>query len=57
MAIVELVKFANNYPKNDLADDAEFQIAELYKEVGQHTKAIDAYEEIVSKHPEWRLCR
>jgi len=43
--------FLKEYPKSDLADNAQFWIGECYMAMKQYEQAILAYQEVIKKYP------
>ncbi len=43
--------FLNEYPKSDLADNAQFWIGECYMALKQYEQAILAYQDVIKKFP------
>ena len=50
-AIDGFKSFLKEYPKSDLADNAQFWIGECYTALGEYERAILAYQEVIKKHP------
>ena len=50
-ALSSFESFLEQYPKSDLADNAQFWIGECYMELGEYEQAILAYEDVINKYP------
>lgn len=50
-AIIGFKDFLKEYPKSDLADNAQFWIGECYMAIKQYEQAILAYQEVIKKYP------
>jgi tol-pal system protein YbgF len=51
LAIQGYQAFLNYYPKNDLADDAQFMIGECYFNDSKFADAVTAYTRVISNYP------
>ncbi len=51
-AIAGCNRLIKNYPKSNLADNAQFWIGETYMALGKYEQAIHAYNEVITKYPE-----
>jgi tol-pal system protein YbgF len=43
--------YVRNFPRNDLADDAQWYIGECYQQDGKFAEAIDAYNRVITNYP------
>jgi tol-pal system protein YbgF len=50
-AIIGFKGFLKDYPKSDLADNAQFWIGECYMAMKQYEQAVLAYQEVIKKYP------
>lgn len=50
-AILGFKDFLKNYPKSDLADNAQFWIGESYFSLKQYEQAILAYNDVIKRYP------
>lgn len=50
-AVIGFKDFLKEYPKSDLADNAQFWIGECYMAMKQYEQAILAYQEVIKKYP------
>ncbi len=50
-ALDGFTNFRKEYPKSDLADNAQFWIGECYTALGEYERAILAYQEVIKKYP------
>jgi tol-pal system protein YbgF len=44
--------FLDEYPKSDLADNAQFWIGECYMSMGQYKEAAVAFDDVIKKYPD-----
>ncbi|NLD37975.1 MAG: tol-pal system protein YbgF [Desulfatiglans sp.] len=44
--------FLAEYPKSDLADNAQFWIGECYMSMGQYKEAVKAFDDVIKKYPD-----
>lgn len=51
LAVQGFESFLKYYPKNDLADDAQFYIGESYFNAGQFSEASTAYGRVIANYP------
>ena len=51
-AISDFEGLLQHTPQSNLADDAYFQLAELYIKLANYDKAIETYENLIKKYPE-----
>jgi tol-pal system protein YbgF len=51
LAIQGFQAYLNYYPKNDMADDAQFQIGESYSNSGKWAEAVAAYSRVIADYP------
>ncbi|MFH1825635.1 MAG: tetratricopeptide repeat protein [Candidatus Firestonebacteria bacterium] len=51
-AIEEYIKVIQNYPKNELFDDAHFRISECYYNKGDYDKAISWFRHLITNYPD-----
>lgn len=52
LAILSFRRFLDNYPRNDLADNAAYWIGECYFRQGSYTKSVEQFEELLSRYPD-----
>ena len=50
-AIIGFKDFLKEYPKSDLADNAQFWIGECYMAMKQYEQAVLAYQDVIKKYP------
>jgi tol-pal system protein YbgF len=50
-ALIGFKRFIQDYPKSDLADNAQFWIGECYMGLEQYEQAILAYQEVIKRYP------
>jgi tol-pal system protein YbgF len=43
--------YVKNFPRNDLADDAQWYIGECYHQDGKFAEAVDAYNRVITNYP------
>jgi tol-pal system protein YbgF len=43
--------YVNAFPRNDLADDAQWYIGECYQQNGKFSEAVDAYNRVITNYP------
>jgi tol-pal system protein YbgF len=43
--------YVANFPRNDLADDAQWYIGECYHQDGKFAEAVDAYNRVITNYP------
>ena len=53
-ALPAFSRFLKKYPASELADIAQYRIAEIYDSTGQSGKAFDAYQKLVTTYPDTR---
>jgi tol-pal system protein YbgF len=51
LAVQGFQAYLNYYPKNDLADDAQFMIGQSYFQDGKFQEAVNAYTRVISNYP------
>lgn len=44
-------QYVNAFPRNDLADDAQWYIGECYQQDGKFAEAVDAYNRVIANYP------
>lgn len=51
LCIMGFGSYVQNFPRTDLADDAQWYIGECYHQDGKFAEAIDAYNRVISNYP------
>jgi len=44
-------QYVNAFPRNDLADDAQWYVGECYQQDGKFAEAVDAYNRVITNYP------
>jgi tol-pal system protein YbgF len=51
LCVLGFTQYVQNFPRTDLADDAQWYIGECYQQDGKFAEAIDAYNRVITNYP------